>query len=136
MRHEDTLAGEVEERVDLRPEVAIVALARRGGTVSTVVFALCAILVCTSALLWVARSVLAAIELPPEFARRLVIADLCYTAVPIAAVTITALLLGRRQPRPTIISHFTFVVVIGLVAWSIAVALSGWIGPDMVNAIA
>jgi hypothetical protein len=114
---------------------AIVALARERGTSSTIGFALLATLVCTAILVWVTRSVLAGLELPPEVIRRIALADLSYTAVPIAAVTITALLLARRQPRPAVLSHWAS-AVIGLLVWSITVALSGGMGLDMINAVA
>jgi len=115
---------------------AIVALARERGTFSTIGFALLATLVCTAILVWVTRSVLAGFELPPDFIRRIALVDLGYTAVPIVAVTITALLLARRQPRPAVLSHWASAVVIGLLVWSIAVALSGGMGLDMINAVA
>jgi hypothetical protein len=114
---------------------AIVALARERGTFSTMGFALLATLVCTAILVWVTRSVLAGFDLPPDFTRRIVLVDLGYTAMPIAAVTITALLL-RREPRPAASSHWASAVVIGLLVWSIAVVLSGGFGLDMINAVA
>jgi hypothetical protein len=117
----------------------IVALARRGGLLATIAFALFATIGCAGALLLVTRSILAKAEitLPPDLMTQIALRDLLYSAVPIAAVSITALLLARRRPCPNVQAHWATALGIGLLAWSMVILASRtWLALDMINASA
>ena len=116
---------------------AIAALARSRGTSATIAFAILATLACTATGVWVARSVFASasMALSPEFTLYVALADFAYAALPIGAITITALWLARRPSRLPVLSHLAVVIGVGLLASSVTVAPSRWVGADFMNAV-